>query len=113
MTFRDAPLESTIVDSLPWRVGPQSMYRSTVSPNWARACSHVAGEGPPWRFALVVVMGPNAFVIAWATVWSGTRTPRSPAAETKGTGASVVPRSRIVTGRGMRLALTLCATGVT
>src|SRR2546428_6574016 len=113
MTFSDSPLESTIVDSFPYRVGPQSMYRSTLSPSWARASSHVTGEGPPWRFALVVVMGPNAFVIAWATVWSGTRTPKSPGADTNGTGASLVARSRIVIGPGICFAMTLWATGVT
>ena len=37
------------------------MYRSTASPSWSRAASHVPGDGPPWRFALVVVIGPNAF----------------------------------------------------
>src|SRR2546426_316225 len=53
MTFSDSPLAFTIVDSLPWRVGPPSMYRSTVSPSWGPASSHVAGGGPPLRVGAV------------------------------------------------------------
>src|SRR3989454_10718394 len=113
MTLIESPLASTIVDSFANGVGPQSMYRSTVSPSWACASSAVTGVVPPWRFALVVVIGPNAFVIAWATEWSGTRIPRSPVEETRGTGASFPARRRIVTGPGRCFAMIPCATGVT
>src|SRR5438093_5496348 len=86
---------------------------STASPSWTRASAHVTGDGPPWAFALVVVIGPNAFAIATATVWSGTRIPISPVVDTRGAGASGRALRRIVRRPGRCFAIARCAIGVT
>src|SRR5439155_25329531 len=93
-------------------VGPHTLSRPTAPPGWPRPSSRVEGDAPPWRLALVVVMGPNAFAIAMATVCWGTRIPMRPVDETRGGGAFGVARRRSVTGPGKCLEMTRCASGV-
>src|SRR6266487_6930533 len=73
---------------------------STWSPSCSRASGHVTGDGRPWTFALVDVMGPYAFARRRGIGWAGTRIAIRPSGPTIGAGASGVARRTTVKGPG-------------